>query len=184
MKKLQKEVIKDLYREASCAKKELIKKAFPEVLGLPETGWLMHEDENPVYRTGTDTGYGFDGKGRWIEYANYISFTFIEHPQYWQPAPEKEVKKMLIKEAKRRGVWDCPINTHADGSQPHKNVTFYKSFEYSSNRLWSQYGLVFDNGKWATPIEKEHPKISELIREEKTETIHLFGNTYKISLVN
>ena len=173
MNEQQKQLIKDLYKSADYEQKEKIKEAFPELFGLPETGWLMHEDENPVYRTGTDTGYGFDGKGRWIEYANYISFTFIEHPQYWQPAPEEEVKEMLITEAKRRGVWDCPIKTHPDCSQPLKNVISYKSFDFNLNRLWSEYGLIFDNGDWATPLP-----------EEKTETIHLFGNTYKISLVN
>ena len=173
MNKQQKQLIKDLYKSADYEQKEKIKQAFPEALGLPETGWLMNKYGVFVYRIGKDKGYGFNGDGRWIKYPNYISFNFESDPQYWQPATEEEVKEMLITEAKRRGVWDCPIIDVEGDKLEEGMIEYYEMFSIETNQLWSRYGLVFDNGKWATPIA-----------QCKTETIHLFGNTYKISLVN
>jgi hypothetical protein len=170
MNEQQKQLIKDLYRSADYEQKEKIKEAFPELFELPGTGWVKHILGAMVFRTADRCGYGIDACGDW---QTFDSWSFVSQPYDWQPATEEEVKNMLIKEAKRRGVWDCPIKTHPDCSQPLKNVISYKSFDFNLNRLWSEYGLVFDNGKWATPLP-----------EEKTETIHLFGNTYKISLVN
>jgi len=169
MKKLQKEVIKSLYKSADYERKEKIKECFPEVFELPETGWLKSKSTDTIlYRCGNNLGYGkyYDG---WVDRS--AGYSFESDPENWQPAAEPEVKEMLIEEAKRRGVWDCPIiDVEGDVSN---EADWYKEFNIEANQLFSEYGLIFDNGKWATPIE-----------EPKTETIHLFGNTYKISLVN
>jgi hypothetical protein len=130
----------------------------------------MNQSGALVYRTADKCGYGIDSCGDWQTFDNW---SFVSQPYNWQLAPEEEVKEMLIEEAKRRGIWDCPI-IDVDGDKLEEGMIEYdEMFSIETNQLWSQYGLVFDNGKWATPIE-----------EEKTETIHLFGNMYKISLIN
>jgi len=173
MKPKQIKLIKSLYKSADYERKEKIKECFPEVFGLPSEGWVKHKDGAFIYITGKDTGYGFDRGGNWIESPTYISFTFESAPQYWRPANEKEVKEMLIAEAKIRGVWDCPmVNPFGTISETDYGRE-YIEFMFEKNQLWSQYGIVFDNGKWATKLEKP-----------KTETIQLFGNMYKITLID
>ena len=194
MKPKQKQLIKELYKEALYTKKELIKEAFPEVFvkkyedvsgfdeifsniiyafspemfELPETGWVKYITGAMIFRTAKKCGYGIDACGDWQTFNNW---SFVSEPYNWHPATREEVEEMLIKEGKRRGLLGCPIITVSGLLQ--KNPSYNNPFYLSDNRLFSEYGLVFDNGKWATPIE-----------EEKTETIHLFGNMYKISLIN
>jgi len=169
MKPKQIKLIKSLYKSADYEQKEKIKECFPEVFELPKKSWVKHKDGTIVYRTGRASGYGLLG-GSWLDNDGW---TFSYFSESWQPATEEEVKEMLIAEAKRRGVWDCEIKNHANGTRFTGYVSFDEEFAFKSNKLFSKYGLIFDNGKWATKLEKP-----------KTETIHLFGNTYKISLVN
>jgi len=176
MKKQQIKRIKALYKSADCEQKEKIKECFPEVFELPETGWLKHKDGVFVYRTGSEQGYGLNFNNEWIivfDGDEFMSWSFLCDPHEWQPATETEVKEMLIAEAKRRGVWDCEMVNPLGTISTDDFGRGFIEFMFEENQLWSQYGLVFDNGKWATKLE-----------EPKTETIHLFGNTYKISLVN
>ena len=164
----QKQLIKDLYREVSYTKKELIKEAFPEMFERPNTGWFKHILGAIIFRTAEKCGYGIDSCGDW---QTFDSWSFVSQPDNWQPAPEEEVKEMLIKEAKRRGVWDCPIiDANGKKSTHEKAIVVYAKEE---NILWGKFGRVFHNGKWATPLA-----------QCETETIHLFGNMYKISLIN
>jgi endo-1,4-beta-D-glucanase Y len=176
MNEKQIKLIKTLYKSADYEQKEKIKECFPEVFELPETGWLKHKDGVFVYRTGSEQGYGLNFNNEWIivfDGDEFMSWSFLCDPHEWQPATETEVKEMLIKEAKRRGVWDCPIFDPNEVKMKNKFNFDNEGFSMKYNMLHSNYGLVFDNGKWATKLE-----------EPKTETIHLFGNTYKISLVN
>jgi len=174
MKPKQIKLIKDLYRSADYERKEKIKECLPEVFVLPDTGWVRRNNMSAiVYRTGKASGYGVTDD-RWLDNNGWLFGMF---PQDWQPATETEIKEMLIAEAKKRGVWDCPMKSSAQGGSfflhPNGDFTGNAGFYFEINELWSQYGLVFDNGKWATPIE-----------EPKTETIQLFGNMYKITLID
>jgi hypothetical protein len=172
MKPKQIKLIKSLFKSADYERKEKIKECFPEVFEeiLPDTGWVRRDNMSAiVYRTGKASGYGLLG-GRWLDNDGW---TFSYFPDSWQPATEQEVKEMLIAEAKRRGVWDCEMVNPLGTISTDDFGRGFIEFMFEENQLWSQYGLVFDNGKWATKLE-----------EPKTETIHLFGNTYKISLVN
>ena len=69
------------------------------------------------------------------------------------PATSREVEDALIKEAKRRGVWNVPMIDTAgiDREDIGCNPFFYSGY----NRLWSSYGRVFEKGVWATPFVKE-----------------------------
>jgi len=171
MKPKQIKLIKALYKSAEYDEKEKIKECFPEVFELPETGWLKSINGCIYFRTGKDSAYGANTCKDWVVWNHRVNF--VKEPQNWQPATESEVKEMLIAEAKRRGVWDCPIIDTGGFTWRKGFLKYNELFIFKGNLLWSQYGLVFDNGKWATKLEKT-----------KTETIQLFGNMYKITLID
>jgi len=172
MKPKQIKLIKSLYKSADYEQKEKIKECFPEVFELPETGWFKNKWTKSVYfKTGLSSGYGFLHSTKWRD--GFVDTNFDTQPLDWQPATEQEVKELLIAEAKRRGVWDCPIIDPNEVKMKNDFNFDNEGFSMKYNMLHSNYGLVFGNGKWATPIE-----------EEKTETIQLFGNMYKITLID
>jgi len=173
MKPKQIKLIKSLYKSADYEQKEKIKECFPEVFELPSTGWVKSKITGSIYfRTGLSSGYGFLATFRtWVN--SFSEKNFDTYPGDWQPATKEEVETALIEEAKRRGVWDCPIFCLANETEAVHENAYCEKFYLKTNELYSQYGCVFYNGKWATPIEKP-----------KTETIQLFGNMYKITLID
>jgi hypothetical protein len=174
MKPKQIKLIKSLYKSADYEQKEKIKECFPEVFEetLPDIGWVRRNNMTAiVYRTGNASGYGLIG-GSWL---NNDKWSFCYFSEYWQPATEEEVKEMLIAEAKRRGVWDCEIKNHANGTRFSGYVSFDEEFAFKSNKLFSKYGLIFDNGEWATPIEEDKPN---------PVTFTIDGKTYLVTLID
>jgi hypothetical protein len=103
------------------------------------------------------TGYGFSAINGWrdsVEYWDTKSFT--------TEATHEEVEAALIKEAERRGIWQVPINDVRGLNKLDRYCgTCYSILE---NLLLSNYGRVFENGKWATPIVQDptKEKLSEL----------------------
>jgi len=142
------------------------------VFKLPLEGWMKSVNGSIIYKTGRDSGFGINLRGIW---ENCRGWSFGDLPETWQPATEEEVKKMLIKEAKRRGVWDCPIKTRANGTRFSGYVSFDEEFAFKSNKLFSKYGLIFDNGEWATPIEEDKPN---------PVTFTIDGKTYLVTLID
>jgi len=189
MKPNQTNIIKSLYKSADYEQKEKIKECFPEVFELPETGWLKSISGCIYFRTGKDSAYGANTCKDWVVWNHRVNF--VKEPQNWHPATESEVKEMLIAEAKRRGVWDCPI---VDKYGERKIRIVQEVFSLPLNQLWSQYGLVFDNGKWATPIEKppsEKEDFETLYKKLKTKVtfsneviLEIDGKRIKITLID
>ena len=78
-------------------------------------------------------------------------------------ATEEEVKTALVNEAVKRGFeLGKKVKWNFEGSEGYKRSNITKDdFEYfvNKNKLELSYGVVFDNGKWATlitePTEKE-----------------------------
>jgi len=195
MKPKQIKLIKSLYKSADYERKEKIKECFPEVFELPSTGWLKNKFTSSIYfRTGLSSGYGFLATFRtWVD--SFSEKNFDTCPGDWQPATKEEVETALIEEAKRRGVWDCPM-VDINGVAWRKGFLKYNElFLFKGNKLWSQYGLVFDNGKWATPIEEETPNEKEdfetLYKKLKTKVtfsneviLEIDGKRIKITLID
>jgi len=173
MKPKQIKLIKSLYKSADYEQKEKIKEYFPDVFELPKKGWLKSTNGCIYFRTGKDSAYGANASKKWVEWDEGIDFP--HRPDDWQPATENEVKEMLIAEAKRRGVWDCEIKNHANGTRFTGYVSYDEGFVFKSNKLFSKYGLVFDNGKWATPIEEE---------KSNPATFTIEGKTYLVTLID
>jgi hypothetical protein len=142
---------------------------FPEVFKLETHRWYMVS--HPYYiqdaivfiqEEGMPHTFGFNHEGDWTEIYNNEHLHTKYRNDIVRPATDDEVKKAIIEEATRRGVWDKPMvsavsgNTNTDGS-------YSEAFEAVNNVLWSRYGRVFDNGEWATALE--------LTTEERLERI-------------
>lgn len=82
-------------------------------------------------------------------------------------ATEEEVEKYLIDMAKSKGIWGVPI-TSASGN-PGIKPFFDECFCLQSNILWSKYGEVYEDGKWATAFSGK--------------TV-LMGHTFELSVTN
>jgi hypothetical protein len=131
---------------------------FPEVFKIETHRWYIVSHPSMqdaivfLQEEGMDETFGFNHYGEWTEiYSNYNL-----HSKYRKdivrPATDEEVRKALIDEATRRGVWDRPI-VSAVSKNISDSGTYYETFEGINNVLWSRYGRVFDNGEWANALE-------------------------------
>lgn len=133
--------------------KEKIETTFPEM--FPENrleldNWFK-DDQHPnwlMFYTKDGFKYGFDGNFDWY------SKTKTEYNPNGNSenrlATYAEIEEALIKEAKKRGVWDCPIIDVNGKKRDYKGYGFI----FCNNQLWSRYGLVFKDGLWAKPLEE------------------------------
>ena len=142
-----KQFIKDAYNGKlgldMCSEwKEAIKEAFPKLFKETELEvgkWYHYSDCLLVWNEGKST-YGFNGNNEWSNgYAFSVNMCL--------PASDQEVKKALIKEAKRRGIWNTPIKCLDNEFNWDYDNGF--SICFHGNVLWSKYGVVFRDGKWA-----------------------------------
>ena len=140
---------------------------FPEVFKLETHKWYVVSHPSMrdaivfLQEEGMPNTFGFNHFGEWTEgYSNEHLHKYRK--DIIRPATADELKKALIEEATRRGVWDRPMvsavtqNTDTDG-------TYCEAFEYVNNVLWSEYGRVFDNGEWATALDLSIEKRLERI---------------------
>ena len=141
---------------------------------LPDEGLVVHKTSGAIiYRTGKETGYGFGYMGYNID----DDWTFDTVPEDWRPAtPEEELKftELLKEECERRGLYEdtkikeCLIH----GNKHGVNTGYFDSCE-SSYRVWNKNGCIFNEGKFAEPLEEEETttldaKIKELIEWGKS----------------
>jgi hypothetical protein len=161
MKESRKQFIREAYGAACGEWKRKIEQEFPELFEneLKVGNWYKdidsEEGKHLWYVTESNRGvsnpyrgYGFNGDGDWSDeddrcfYGNY------------REASKDEVEKALIKGAKRRGLWDVPIKG-VDGWDSSLG-DLKAAYISKKNKLWSRYGLVFRNGRWAEIIEKKN----------------------------
>ena len=151
--KKQQQFIKDLAENINdCF---LIKETFPKLFKETELvvgKWYKHDETGCEYLicyTGDDRCYGFfDG-----DYDIDLRYTESVKTEHSTPATDKEVSEALIKEAKKRNVWETPIKCLAGKHNWDTNNCYDIDFDKYSNKLWSSFGVVFEKGKWATIIE-------------------------------
>jgi hypothetical protein len=130
---------------------------FPEVFKLETHMWYivshptMQDAIVFLQEEGMPSTFGFNHFGEWTEiYSNEHLHRYRK--DIVRPATDDEVRKALIEEATRRGVWDRPM-VSAVSNNIVTDGTYCESFDYINNVLWSRYGRVFDNGEWATALE-------------------------------
>jgi hypothetical protein len=115
--------------------------------------WMGFHTENEYY--------GIAGDGNWFHCNVNLNPNEYLNNRYATP---DEIKNGLIAECKKRGIWDVPIINVNGIKQKVKRYSDLYNEKYNS--LMSEYGLVFDNGKFATPLEVE------LTMEEKINEIY------------
>lgn len=166
MKKQKKQLLelaKQAYNSSDVCQqwKDKILEVCPEFKPTLEIGRWYTDNKNylMVWNGGKST-YGFY-KG---EYRYDWSFMYEDNKT---PATDKEVEEALIKEAKKRGLWNNPnIKCLCLGE---KNTTqgLNQAFCIKQNSMWTEYGEIFKNGKWAEIISEPVKKmtVSEICKE-------------------
>lgn len=144
---------------------EFLEHKFPKK--LPEEGLLVADDGVLVYRTGEKSGYGFNLSGVYIDY--YL-WTFVSNPTYWKPAtPEQKTKfvELLKKECEKKGLYeDTKLEDHAkDFPSPGLLNQGKYDWEPTCQMLWNKNGVIFYNGKFATPRKEELPEEGLLVSD-------------------
>jgi hypothetical protein len=136
---------------------------FPDVLKpkLEYNRWIKN-DLNPDWMVfhSENKYYGISGDRKWFHYNVNINPNENSNNRYATP---EEIKTALIAECQKRGIWDVPI-VNVDGYE-RKVKEFDVLFEINENLLVSEYGTVFENGKFATPLQVElsmEEKINEI----------------------
>ena len=150
--------------------------------------WMKSESGSLVFvesiQGDTFTGYGFDYRYDWINSKkDWIVSAFKTE------ATNEEVEKALIIEANRRSVWNVPIKeVHGNEMLNDILASYYDPVE---NVLWSNYGMVFQKGKWATPISEgytvpvpsfENGPESLVAAEIERATTYIPGNHHQLEV--
>lgn len=155
MKKSRKEFIIEAHKAACSEWKTKIEKEFPKLFkkeGLQIGKWYKSKRTSciafvqEVYSKDFKA-YGFDDEMRWTDSCKMWTNDFSS----WELATEEEVFDALKKESIKRGIWNVPI-IYPDGRTTYlDDLTIY--FDLENNWLRSKYGIVFENGVFATSIK-------------------------------
>lgn len=175
MKKVEVSVkfIKEAHSSACANWKQRIEKELPDLFNKLEVGkWYKVIDKTNqftknefalIYFDNNENHFGISFRQKWtIKFVNLLEVLKIDTDEVVL-ATEEEVKTALVNEAVKRGFelgkkvkWDF------NGFEGYKCSNITKdNFEYfvNENKLELSYGIIFDNGKWATiitePTEKE-----------------------------
>lgn len=143
--------LKEIYEAHDYRIKDILKKELPEIFPPLKNGqwYIINEKHLLCYNNGGES-YGF-WLGSWGN-----DWVFPKRYPDQRPATNKEVEKALTEEAKRRGLWKVPIiDARTKERCTEEKFIIYYDNEYKD--LWSSYGIVFSNGKWAEPVEQ--PKL-------------------------
>lgn len=134
---------------------------FPELFNLETHRWYLVSHPSPSMRDAivflreedVSHTFGFNHDGEWTDVYNNENLHTVYRKDIIRPATIDEVRRALIDEAKRRGVWDVPMLSATNKSESLSRA-YAECFDYSNWLvLWSEYGRVFDNGEWATVLE-------------------------------
>lgn len=151
------------------AKGKSIQEVLPEAFKLEVGKWYKCPELGKAIFRVTDIqssefkAYGLNYRGEWTCEGNWIGTVY----KPTQEATREEVEAMLIAEAKKRGFVEGVIYD----SLPHNFFTTnpqtkvdYIQYNKEENCLYSDYGVIFDNGKWATIVPESKSK-SDILTE-------------------
>lgn len=157
------EFIREAFEAACETWKGKIKKEFPELfeVEMEKNKWYRCVEMGNLvfYRSDEQKNYG-------------ISFALHEwdnklwvHKGYtWVLATKEEIEEMLWKEAEKRGIKkDTKIEKCLHESPRNTNYGIFTAcYQEKKDRLWNFNGVVYDKGKWATPLN-ENKEIQDKI---------------------
>lgn len=143
----------DKYSDIYSFNEDELKSFQPIKKELPEIGLLAFGSNTIVYRTGRNSGFGFNLFGR---YLNNDLWYFGCSPEHWRIAtPEEYAKfiKLLEAEAEKRGLGvDAKIKCNADNGATYRmNDGKWRplfDLDFANNK----HGRIFSNGTWAEPL--------------------------------
>lgn len=168
--------IKEAFEAASETWKGRIKKEFPELF---EVNWekdkwykltwddgkataYVKSDGTKDRRGGGTKGIGIRNGGKWED--SYDVFWGGSDDVKRELMTSTEIETMLWKEAEKRGIRkDTKLECDADVQEKSFNDSRYIiKYSYCFDRLWNANGLVYSDGKWATPLN-ENKEIQDKI---------------------
>ena len=153
--------------------KELLQQFIPEAFETKlEVGKWYKLKDNPkilalydCFKHHRPYAYIFNEKG---DYQYRVEFSLFESPTSWELATEEEVSEALINEAKKRGfnnIGNLKIkNIHGGISNGYSTINNDFYYDYISNTLQLDGGIIFKDGKWAEIIKETEPTKEEINR--------------------
>lgn len=183
MKQSRIDFIKAAHSEACSAWKEKIEKEFPKIFKeeFKVGDWIAKEwndGDLDLFKLSrikgkklyNELGFYFRN-GANLESDNNKACDSIYDPRIkLRKATPEEIEKHLIKEAKRRGLWNVPI-VGIESMKCHTE-SFVVVYDIGKDELWSRYGIVYGKGRFAEKLET----LDGTTRE-------IEGKTYKLTLV-
>ena len=157
--------IKEAHQSACANWKQRIENELPDLFNKLEVGkWykkqcgILFNFQGKFSCLGDSGSYGFGVSKKWYENIGVDATELYEYTL----ATEEEVKTALVNEAVKRGFVEGARynslnnkNFLCNQNEKIQRLEYYRR----ENCLVDNYGVVFDNGKWATlitePTEKE-----------------------------
>jgi hypothetical protein len=144
--------------------KNILPHLFPKAK-LKVGEWYRRKGDKSIFKITTHeeddkyNGYGLDLDGEWF-HINDCGYLFYD--KLLVLATEEEVKEALINQCKKLGIWEVPVKCLSGLSSEKSRFGII----FHDNRLWSTYGVVFQNGVFAEPLPiKKEMTVSQLEKE-------------------
>ena len=176
MKESRKEFIKKAHSSACSEWKTNIEAEFPKLFkkdDLVVGKWYKEETTNFLVfikdlKHSSYAGYGFNTRGDWKDSLGRIGLQHI-------PATDEEVKKALIKEAKKRGFKEGvrikSIWMSGTAKLFYGELCFDGEFELCYKNNGGMLYTLFNNGVWATIVEETITKEEAKVITDKIEAL-------------
>lgn len=164
--------IQELKQRVEKLERIFVDRVCVETEELPNNQWYISNKGFSkgclVYKTSYNDGYGINSDEAWCneKESNNWSFWLVDD---WRPATESEVREMLIKEAKKRGL--TPDFKIKDGHWTLSGDGY--RYIAQDNSLWTQNECIFKNGEW---IESKSPikKVRDYAKEQGLKAVIVF----------
>ena len=136
----------------------------------------------------TDVIWSDRHKMWWYRVNDYLNAYTESALELHIPEKKRNTYASLIKEAKERGVWEVPIIDVDGDEEEHSVYGAHTPTNEDTSVLWSSYGKVYEDGKWATPLEKEitpdgiilksFPQKRQITKEDQKEILKQLQTDY------
>jgi len=163
------EFIREAFEAACETWKGKIKKEFPELFEpIYQVGkWYTYKNIGDVIYCITKIddkkiyAFGRDYSGSWWDDGEWADAKLDPNREL---ATKEEIEEMLWKEAEKRGIKkDTKIEKRLHESPRSTNYGIFTAcYQEKKDRLWNFNGVVYDKGKWATPLN-ENKEIQDKI---------------------
>lgn len=150
--------------EAVCETwKGKIKKEFPELfeVKMEKNKWYKCQERGNLVFYCSDEQKNYGISFAMLRWDNEL---WVHKGYTWILATKEEIETMLWKEAEERGIRkDTKLEESLYFCQNSKNEgSFRVGYSENMDRLWNIHGVIYEKGKWATPLN-ENKEIQDKI---------------------